>query len=61
MIRISIYDGSLETPFRDICETTISSTSSKAKIIKEFWKLLKLHSRLRKGESELQRVYHDER
>ncbi len=60
MIVISIYDGSLETPFRDICETTISSESSKAKIIKEFWKLLKIHTRLRKGNTAIQRAYRDE-
>lgn len=60
MITLSIYDGSLETPFRDMCETTISSKCSKAAIIKEFWKLLKLHSKLRKGNTNLQKAYRDE-
>ncbi|BAL84725.1 hypothetical protein SELR_pSRC400740 (plasmid) [Selenomonas ruminantium subsp. lactilytica TAM6421] len=59
MIHISIYDGSLKTPFREI-GTNISSTATKEEIASEVMGLLKSHDKLRHGETAMQKAYRDE-
>ena len=59
MIHISIYDGSLETPFREI-GVNLSSTATKEEIASEIMGLLESHDKLRRGETAMQKVYRDE-
>ena len=59
MIHISIYDGSLETPFREI-GVNLSSNATREEIASEMLDLLKSHDKLRRGETAMQRAYHDE-
>ena len=59
MIHISIYDGSLETPFREI-GATLSSTATKEEIASEMLDLLESHNKLRQGNTPMQREYRDE-
>ncbi len=59
MIHISIYDGSLETPFREI-GVNLSSSASREEIASEMLDLLKSHDKLRHGETAMQKAYRDE-
>ena len=59
MIHISIHDGSLETPFREI-STTLSSSSGRGQIQQAAWDLVMSHDKLRQGNTPMQRAYRDE-
>lgn len=59
MIHISIHDGSLDTPFREI-GTTLSSTATKEEIASEMLDLLESHDKLRRGDTPMQKEYRDE-
>lgn len=59
MIHISIYDGSLETPFREI-GVNLSSNAKKDEIANEMIGLLESHDKLRRGETAMQKEYRDE-
>lgn len=59
MIHISLIDGSLETPFREI-GATLSSESSYDEIMREAKELVEAHEELRNGNTPMQRKYHED-
>lgn len=59
MIHISIHDGSLETPFREI-GVTLSSDAKRHEIAEKMLDLLKSHDKLRHGNTTMQKAYRDE-
>ena len=59
MIHISIHDGSLETPFREI-GTTLSSNAGSGQIQQAAWDLVMSHNKLRQGNTPMQKAYRDE-
>ena len=59
MIHISLIDGSLETPFREI-GATLSSGASYDEIMREVVELVDAHEELRQGNTSMQRKYHED-
>ncbi len=59
MIHLSIYDGSLETPFREI-GATLSSEASYSEILHEALELVEAHEELREGITPMQKKYHED-
>lgn len=59
MIIISIYDGSLETPFREIGEN-LSSKATYEEIKDAAIGLVDSHAKLRTHDTPMQREYNDE-
>ncbi len=59
MIIISIYDPSLETPFRDI-GTTLPNRATKDAITAAALDLVESHAKLRTHNTPMQREYRDE-
>ena len=58
VIHLSIYDGSLETPFREI-GVNLSSSATNEEIAEAAKDLLKSHQKLRTHETSMQKEYND--